>query len=53
MARYAVEADKPEIALRSLSVLRIARPDDPEIMRLTGLANQLAGHTDRALESCA
>ena len=51
MARYAVDADKPEIALRSLSVLRIARPDDPEIMRLTGLANQRAGHADRALES--
>ncbi len=51
MARYAVEADKPEIALRYLSVLRIARPDDPEIMRLTGLANQRAGHADRALES--
>ena len=50
MARYAVEADKPEIALRSLSVLRTARPDDPEILRLTGLANQRAGHADRALE---
>jgi tetratricopeptide (TPR) repeat protein len=50
MARYAVDADKPEIALRYLSLLRIARPGDPEILRLTGLANGRAGHTDRALE---
>ena len=47
MARYAVDAGKPEIALRYLAPLRTAKPDDAEILRLSGLANGRAGHSDR------
>jgi tetratricopeptide (TPR) repeat protein len=50
LARYGLDAGKPEVALRYLTLLRIAKPDDPEILRLFGLANLRAGHSDRALE---
>ncbi len=50
MGRYALDAGKPEIALRYLSLLRVAKRDDPEVLRLLGLANGRAGHSDAALE---
>ncbi len=50
MARYAIDAGKPEIALRHLSLLRAGKPDDPEVLRLTGLANSRAGQSSAALE---
>jgi len=50
MSRYALDAGEPQVALRYLGLLQIAKPDDPEILRLAGLANAHAGHADRALE---
>ena len=50
MARYALDAGQPDAALRYTSLLRLARPDHPEILRLAALANSRAGHHDRALD---
>jgi len=50
MARYALDADQAQAALRYVSPLRLAKPDDPEFLRLEGLANSRAGNRDRALE---
>ena len=47
-SRYALEADQAELAIEHLRMLQIAKPDDPEIIRLTALANAGAGHADRA-----
>jgi tetratricopeptide (TPR) repeat protein len=49
MTRYAIDAGQAQTALRYLSLLQLARPDDSEIVRLAGLAHGRAGQTDQAL----
>jgi tetratricopeptide (TPR) repeat protein len=49
MAGYAIDAGQGQTALRYVSLLQLARPDDPEIVRLAGLAYGLAGQNDHAL----
>jgi tetratricopeptide (TPR) repeat protein len=50
IVRYGLDAGKPEVALRYASLLKLAKPQDPEVVLLNGLANSAAGHHDRALE---
>ena len=49
MAGYAIDAGQGQTALRYVSLLQLARPDDPEIVRLAGLAHGRGGQTDQAL----
>ncbi len=49
MARYALDADQPQAAVRFTGVLRLARPDDPKVLRLAGLAHDRSGQFEPAL----